>query len=204
MRAARADIELRDDAVAGATRTNSSASVARRTMVLVWVPALLALVLLDVTFNLWFWRIPKLTGTSADYGYEFLLDARRLAAAPYETSTVQVLALGSSIAGAFDPVQVQALLRHRDMPDPGSAVRLWILHPGVVQRAERLLDEPEHDVRERRVLRPIGRRLRDRGVRPEPLLPRLDVHRHAAVLDLPGALAARRRRAQPSRRRPSR
>ena len=95
--------------VASGARALDAARSARATMWRAWVPALLALVLLDVTFNAWFWRIPKLTPTSADYGYQFLVDARVLAE-PGPPGAPRVLALGSSVAGAFDPQQVQTLL----------------------------------------------------------------------------------------------
>lgn len=83
---------------------------ARAALLKAWLPALLALALLDVTFNSWFWRIPKLTPPSADYGYQFLTDARALAATPKAPAVPRVLAIGSSVAGAFDPAQVQGLL----------------------------------------------------------------------------------------------
>ena len=38
----------------------------------VWLPIPLVLLLLDVTFNAWFWQIPKLTGSAADYSYQYL------------------------------------------------------------------------------------------------------------------------------------
>lgn len=88
---------------------SDAARQARSALLRAWIPAVLVLVLLDVTFNSWFWRIPKLTPPSADYGYQFLLDARALAAPP-GPGTTRVLALGSSIAVAFDPAQVQTLL----------------------------------------------------------------------------------------------
>lgn len=94
---------------AAGDRTRGAARRARAAMWRAWLPALLALVLLDVTFNAWFWRIPKLTRSSADYGYQFLIDARALAA-PAPNGAPRVLALGSSVAGAFDPHQVQTLL----------------------------------------------------------------------------------------------
>src|SRR6185436_12130307 len=99
MRDAEGDVALapataaRDQAVPLKTRA------ARRAIVLTWVPALLALCLLDVTFSQWFWRIPKLTPASADYGYQFLVDARALAATPKQPGTPRVLAVGSSVAG---------------------------------------------------------------------------------------------------------
>ena len=76
----------------------------------VWAPLpLLVLLILDWTFPLYFWRIPKLTGRSADYGYQFLLDVHDMEARPASDST-RVLALGSSVAASFDPAQVQSLL----------------------------------------------------------------------------------------------
>jgi hypothetical protein len=76
----------------------------------VWAPLpLLLLLLLDWSFPQYFWRIPKITGRAADYGYQFLLDAHDMAATRDDHST-RVLALGSSVAGSFDPAQVQGLL----------------------------------------------------------------------------------------------
>lgn len=89
---------------------------ARRRLLQTWLPALLALVLLDVSFNQWFWRIPKLTPASGDYGYQFLTDARQLSTMPKQPGTPRVLAIGSSIAGAFDAGQVQGLLAAGDTP----------------------------------------------------------------------------------------
>ena len=116
MRDAEGDVALapasaaRDQAVPLKTRA------ARRAIVLTWVPALLALCLLDITFSQWFWRIPKLTPASADYGYQFLVDARALAATPKQPGTPRVLAVGSSVAGAFDPLQVESLLAAAGTP----------------------------------------------------------------------------------------
>jgi len=75
------------------------------------IPFPVALViLLDLTFNLYFWRLPKLTPRSADYGYQFLVDVQELSR-PIAAARVRVLAFGSSVAGSFDPEQVESLLR---------------------------------------------------------------------------------------------
>jgi hypothetical protein len=110
MRDAEGDALATLPAAASREQAVPAARAARRAIVMAWVPALLALVLLDVTFSQWFWRIPKLTPTSADYGYQFLVDARALAATPKQPGTPRVLAVGSSVAGAFDPRQVESLL----------------------------------------------------------------------------------------------
>ncbi len=74
--------------------------------------AILLLVVLDATFNLYFWKIPKLTGRSTDYGYQFLLDARhQMRRKP--PGSIRVLGFGSSVAVSFDPDQVQGLLDAR-------------------------------------------------------------------------------------------
>ncbi len=108
IRAARAELELR-----GAPRistrdpevvplppasTEAQRSGARRQLLWVWIPVAVTLVLLDVTFPLWFWRVPKLTPATGDYGYQFLVDAHRLETEPPAPQTVQVLGVGSSIA----------------------------------------------------------------------------------------------------------
>jgi hypothetical protein len=94
----------------------------------IWLPVVALLVLLDVTFNLYFWRIPKLSKVSSDYGYQFLVDARPLwqPAAPGRT---RVLALGSSIALSFDPHQVESLLA-RSRPRADLDVHRLLL-PGI-------------------------------------------------------------------------
>lgn len=112
----RAEHELGvNTALAPATAATAVRS-ARTTMLLAWGTALLALLLLDVTFNQWFWRIPKLTPVSADYGYQFLVNARALATTPKAAGVPRVVAIGSSIAGAFDPEQVQGLLNAGGTP----------------------------------------------------------------------------------------
>ncbi|MDX2166739.1 MAG: hypothetical protein SF182_06735 [Deltaproteobacteria bacterium] len=114
------------DAAPAPAAVDDAARRARSALLRAWIPAVAVLVLLDVTFNSWFWRIPKLTPRSADYGYQFLLDARA-AAAPPAPGTRQVLALGSSVAVAFDPDQVQSLLRAQ-----GAAAEVHrLLLPGV-------------------------------------------------------------------------
>jgi hypothetical protein len=94
----------------------------------VWLPVVAMLVLLDATFNLYFWRIPKLSKTNADYGYQFLVDSLPLWGndAPGRT---RVLALGSSIALSFDPTQVQSLLEAA-LPQASFDVHRLLL-PGV-------------------------------------------------------------------------
>lgn len=76
----------------------------------VWLPVLVFFVVADVTFDAWFWRIPKLTGTNADFGYQFLVDAQPLRR-PAAAGTRRVVAFGSSVSGSFDPRQVQSLLQ---------------------------------------------------------------------------------------------
>ncbi|MEO8601636.1 MAG: hypothetical protein ABI629_03565 [bacterium] len=112
MRAAEGDVTLEAAPADAVPRPQATAAVrgARGAMFKAWLPALLALLLLDVTFNHWFWHIPKLTQASADYGYQFLTDARALSTTPKRADTPRVVAIGSSVAGSFDPGQVQGLL----------------------------------------------------------------------------------------------
>jgi len=79
----------------------------------IWLPLLAFFLVADLTFDTWFWRIPKLTGTNADYGYQFLIDALPLRSAPQQ-GTARVVAFGSSVAGSFDPLQVASLLHAQD------------------------------------------------------------------------------------------
>ena len=94
----------------------------------IWLPIVALFVLLDATFNLYFWRLPKLSKASSDYGYQFLLDARPLWQTPPAGET-RVLAFGSSIALSFDPRQVKSLL---GAARPESSVDVHrLLLPGV-------------------------------------------------------------------------
>ncbi len=63
----------------------------------VWLPIPIFFVLLDCTFNLFFWHIPKVTGAYADYGYQFLIGVHRLYE-PKPQGEVRVLAFGSSVS----------------------------------------------------------------------------------------------------------
>jgi len=100
----------------------------------IWLPIPLLLLLLDVAFPLYFWRIPKLSGSSDDYAYQFLSDIRDLQSHP--PRGVRVLAFGSSVASAFDPYQIDGLLARR-FPD-GAEVRR-VLRPGMKPSDYRLL-----------------------------------------------------------------
>lgn len=89
----------------------------------VWLPIPILLLLLDVTFNAWFWQLPKLTGTAADYSYQYLYDLAHLRGSKREGS-VRVVAFGSSVSSAFDPFQVQSLLDSKHLGAPIEVVRL--------------------------------------------------------------------------------
>lgn len=96
----------------------------------VWLPVLAILVGLELGFDAWFWRIPKLTGANADFGYQFLVDARALREAP-GPDALRVVAFGSSVSGSFDPRQVDSLLEAAD-PDTDFDVHRLLLpaaHP---------------------------------------------------------------------------
>lgn len=101
---------------AGGVGPRVAARSGRAAMRWAWGAGLLALVLLDATFNLWFWRIPRLTPASADYGYQFLAEARAVATTPKAPGVPRVLAVGSATAAAFDPAQVRTLLEAGGTP----------------------------------------------------------------------------------------
>lgn len=103
----------------------------------IWGPVAVILLLLDLTFNLWFWRIPKVTGTG-DWGYQFHIDLRRLHE-PKPPGVLRVIAFGSSVSGSFDPHQVQSLL---DTVAPGVEVHR-LMKPGIKPADYRLLFEAE-------------------------------------------------------------
>jgi hypothetical protein len=117
------------EAVARDAAVGAAHGYSRAALLKAWVPAVLALLLLDATFNLWFWRIPKLTSASGDYGYEFLLTAHRLREQPKAPGEVRVLATGSSIAGSFEPSQVESLLTADAQAPPIAVDRLLL--PGI-------------------------------------------------------------------------
>jgi hypothetical protein len=71
------------------------------------------LIAADVAFPHYFWRIPKLTGRSADYGYQFLIELNR-AVAPRPPDTPHVVAFGSSVTQSFEPYQIESLLTAAD------------------------------------------------------------------------------------------
>lgn len=89
---------------------------------------LLILLLLDLSFNAYFWRIPKLTRRSVDWGYQFLVDAHRLAA-PKAPDQIRVVVAGSSICSSLDPAQVRGLL-HAALPAVDVDIRRLLL-PGI-------------------------------------------------------------------------
>ncbi len=92
----------------------------------IWLPIPLILLLLDVSFNSYFWRIPKLSGTADDYSYQFLYDLHHLQTTPPQG--VRVLAFGSSVTSAFDPYQIGSLL---DVAYPEDTIEVRrILRPG--------------------------------------------------------------------------
>ncbi len=89
----------------------------------VWLPIPLLLLALDVSFNLWFWHLPKLTGNSADYSYQYLYDLEHLKGTKHD-DVVRVVAFGSSVSSAFDPFQVQSLLDAKHLPEAVEVRRL--------------------------------------------------------------------------------
>jgi hypothetical protein len=100
---------------------------------------LLLLVMLDVTFNLYFWRIPKLTSPWSDFGYEFLRSVHLLEQS--HPAGARVIAFGSSVIGSFNPIQVQGLLNAADPSMKVEAHRLLL--PGIKPSDSRLFFEAE-------------------------------------------------------------
>jgi len=133
----------RSSSLGTSLRGNSPSTSARRRSYVwwrrIWAGIPLLLVLLDPAFNLYFWRIPKVT-LAADYGYQFLIDEHRL----YErepAGTIRILAFGSSVAGSFDPYQVQGLL---DVAVPSTTVKVnRLMLPGMHASDYRILFNAE-------------------------------------------------------------
>ena len=108
----------------------------------VWLPIPLVLLLLDVTFNAWFWQIPKLTGSAADYSYQYLYDLQHLHGTKRD-DVVRIVGFGSSVSSAFDPHQVQSLLDSRNLPMPAEVHRLT--KPGSKPSDHQLVWSAERD-----------------------------------------------------------
>lgn len=89
------------------------------------VIAILLLVLCDATFNLYFWRIPKLTHVFTDYGYEFLSTVHRLKQGKPERA-IRVVAFGSSVVFSFDPYQIANLIEAAEPADHVEVTRLLL------------------------------------------------------------------------------
>lgn len=105
----------------------------------VWAPIPVLLLVLDLTFNMWFWRIPKLSGMG-DWGYQFHIDLQRLYE-PKVSGALRVVAFGSSVSGSFDASQVQSLL---DAAEPGTEVHR-LMKPGIKPADYKLLFDAEVD-----------------------------------------------------------
>ena len=104
---------------------------------------LFLVLLLDLTFDLYFWRVPKLTPRSSDYGYQFLVDVRQLSQAK-AAGRLRVVAFGSSVAGSFDAAQVQSLLRAAHPEVDFEVQRLLV--PGIKPSDYRLFFAARGDV----------------------------------------------------------
>jgi hypothetical protein len=87
------------------SRRNAGGAFAR----LAPVVAILLLVLFDATFDLYFWRIPKVTSIFTDYGYEFLSTIHWLKRGK-PAHAIRAVAFGSSVVFSFDAHQVANLI----------------------------------------------------------------------------------------------
>jgi hypothetical protein len=112
----------------------------------IWLPIAVALLVLEAGFDAFFWEIPKIrkardSGFSeSDWGHRIALEHRRMLE-PKQAGAARVLAFGSSVAGAFDPNQVQALVQaHR--PSSRAEVRRLTM-PGIEPSEFLLLFESE-------------------------------------------------------------
>jgi len=117
------DVVQEESAAAGASAAQDASLLWK-----VWLPIPVLLLLLELTFHLYFWNVPKLTGRSADYGYQFLLDVHRLQQ-PKPPGTVRVVAFGSSVTGSFDQYQVGSLVGAHEPDVPLEVHRLLL--PGI-------------------------------------------------------------------------
>lgn len=99
-------------------------------------------VVLDVSFDGYFWKIPKVTRITVDAGYQFLIDLHQ-ASRPAARERTRVLALGSSIARSFNPYQVRSLI---ETWRPGTPVEVHrLLMAGIKPSDYRLLLSSELD-----------------------------------------------------------
>ena len=104
------------------------------------VVPILFLLLLDIGFNGYFWRIPKLTEPWIDYGYGFLLETHYLHR-PKPPGATRVVAFGSSVVGSFDRYQVGSLIEAQQPSAKLDVHRL--LMPGIKPSDSRLFFETE-------------------------------------------------------------
>ncbi len=107
----------------------------------IWLPILLLSLVADLGFPAVFWRVPKLSSSLDDYGYQFFHDLRELQSTP--AHGLRVVAFGSSVAGGLDTYQLSGLLG-RDFPGKQIEVRR-LLHPGIKPSDFRLLWGAELD-----------------------------------------------------------
>ena len=128
------------DRFAAATRPSGADRYA--TWWKVWLPIPILLLLLDVSFNAWFWHLPKLTGRDADYSYQYLYDIQHLEGTKRD-DVVRVVGFGSSVSSAFDPFQVQSLLESKNLPEKIEVRRLT--KPGSKPSDHQLVWRSERD-----------------------------------------------------------
>jgi hypothetical protein len=104
------------------------------------VLAILLLVSSDATFDLYFWRIPKVTSAFTDFGYEFLSTIHRLKAGK-PGNAIRVVAFGSSAVFSFDEHQVANLIEAREPTVRLDVTRLLL--PGAKPSDYRLIWDVE-------------------------------------------------------------
>lgn len=102
----------------------------------IWLPVLIFFVLLDLGFDTFFWKIPKVSPDDADFGYQFAIDEHRLEQPP-PAGTRRVIAFGSSVSGSFDARQVEGLVEAARPRPPIEVERLML--PGIHQEDYEML-----------------------------------------------------------------
>jgi hypothetical protein len=100
-----------------------------------------ALVLLDATFDLYFWKVPKVSN-SRDRNYDFLMTMHRLHQ-PKPEGTARIVVFGSSVSNSLDVHQVETLLQTH-WPSPPAEIH-HLLKPAMKASDHRIVFRAERD-----------------------------------------------------------
>jgi hypothetical protein len=131
----------RPQEVKRAAIVSNSERVARMRVWKTRMIALAVLVLLDATFDLYFWKVPRLSD-SGDRSYDFLMTMHRLRQ-PKPEGTARIVEFGSSVSNSLDVHQVETLLQTH-WPSPPAEIH-HLLKPAMKASDYRTFFRAERD-----------------------------------------------------------